>query len=211
MNQTKLCDVIKKPDEKFKGIERMLLVDKLTEIARNGFGTEITHDDVENHVLPVDLLYLMHSSKQVIGFASYNSVQANGKNILYLHGVVIKKPFQGKGLCNEANKEALSEDDYDLFATRTQNPVLYAATEKLVKQLFPGKEQTPEELKEIAEQIAANIGMDNFDKNTFIAKGQYGSCLYDHIPRHRKSEFFDSHLKLDYDAGDCVLLVGRLK
>ena len=201
---------MREPDKFFSGFERETLVEKLTDIARDGFGTDMSKQDVENHVLPVDQLYLVDVGGKLIGFSSYDLLRYQQKNILYLSGIVIKKEFQKCGLFRVVNSLALM-GDYDFFAMRTQNPVVYAAASKLVD-LYPKAGRIPEDVKDIASAIAVeHLGMNDFCRETFVKRSTYGCCLYDAVPEHRAKEFFDEVLELDYSSGDSVLLVGRVK
>ena len=99
------------------------------------------------------------------------------------------------------------------MAMRTQNPVIYAATEKLVKTLYPNRNSTPESIRKLASIIARDhLKMERFCEETMVGRATYGTCLYDKVQRHpRADNFFDNVLKVDYNAGDSVLLLGGLK
>ena len=213
MREEKTIERIDAPGKSFSGQERDTLVTRLAEIARNGFGTEITMEDVENHVMKVDTLYLIRQEKKIIGFSSYDVLQLGEAFILYLSGIVVEREFQKHGFFNMVNKLALSSGNFDFLAMRTQNPVIYAATEKLVKELYPNKESTPESIRQLSSIIAKEyLNMERFCEETMVGKATYGTCLYDKVQRHpRADDFFDNALKLDYNAGDSVLLLGGLK
>lgn len=202
------------PSRIFLGDEREALVDELTEIARDGFGSQMTREDVENHVLKTEILYLVREKNNVVGFSSHNRLKINGRSVLYNNGIAIKRNAQRKGIYYEVNKEAMNLNKFDFVAMRTQNPVIYGATLKLVKQLYPDGYEIPEEIKEIGKTIAKDyLKMLRFDENTFIGRGTYGCSLYNTVPRYKDesiNKFFDETLGLDYSAGDSVLLVGKL-
>ncbi|MDI6737180.1 MAG: hypothetical protein QME12_01545 [Nanoarchaeota archaeon] len=213
MRKEKTIDCIDAPGKYFLGQERDTLVCRLAEIARNGFGTKITMEDVENHVMNVDTLYLIRQEKKIIGFSSYDVLNLDEAFILYLSGIVVEREFQKHGFFNMVNKLALSSGNFDFVAMRTQNPVIYAATEKLVKRLYPNKEGTPESIRQLASIIARDyLKMERFCEETMVGKATYGTCLYDKVQRHpRADDFFDNVLNVDYNAGDSVLLLGGLK
>lgn len=97
---------------------------------------------------------------------------------------------------------------------RTQNPVIYAGTKKLVDKLYPNEEgNIPERIKKIGKHIAKDyLKMKDFDENSFVSRENYGCSLYDKTPRHEISnKFCDEDLKLDYAKGDCVILIGEVK
>ena len=203
-------ETIYNPYKTFSGIERKTLLDQLTDIAREGFGTQITRDDVENHVFDVHSLYLIKDRGEIVGFSAYDRI--NEKNILYLQGIVLRQDYQKGGLFTRVNQQALSLKDFDYLAMRTQNPVVYSATEKIVDALYPCSSTIPYDVKEIATRIAKEyLGMKSFSSETFVSKATYSCSLYDIIPQHKcSSAFFDNILELDYQAGDSVLLLGGL-
>lgn len=203
---------ISAPDKFFSGQERDTLVCRLAGIARNGFGTDITMEDVENHVMKVDALYLIRQDDAIIGFSSYDILHINEACILYLSGIVVERKFQKHGIFGRANRFALSSGNFDFLAMRTQNPVIYAATEKLVKKLYPNKAGTPENIRQLAAMVARNhLKMEKFCEETMVGKATYGTCLYDKVQRHlRADDFFDNVINVDYNAGDSVLLLGEL-
>lgn len=212
-DRTEKIEVIHNPSKKILGRERENLVDKLTEIARDGFGSDMGRDDVENHVLNVDMLYLMSVKGEMVGFSSYEFMAFKSKRVLYLSGVAVKIGFQKKGLFGRMNKKAIAKGGFELLVMRTQNPVIYGATEKMVKVLYPNREMmTPEDIKEVAVRIAiGKLKMQDFDRDTFVGRKTYGQSLYTTIPDYAPTkELFDRILKLDYRSGDSVMLVGVL-
>lgn len=203
--------LVHEPSRVFSGSDRATLVEKLTEVAQDGFGTSIAESDVENHVLPVSRLYLIDVGGSVVGFSSYDCLNFLGKSILYLSGTVIKREFQKCGFFRMVNSLALMSGNYDFFAMRTQNPVVYAAASKLVD-LYPKIESPPDDVKDIACLIAEeHLGMKNYCHETFVGRSTYGCCLYDAVPEHHAKGFFDKVLGLNYNSGDSVILVGRVE
>lgn len=202
---------ISHPDKTFSGKERKNVIDELTEIARDGFGSGITKQDVEEHVMPSGLMYLIKDKENVIGFSLYDFLNVHGKNILFMNGAVIKKNYQQKGIYSRIKQRVLSEGKFDFAMARTQSPVAYAAIDKLFGRIYPDGSEIPDDVKEIAELVAKDhLKMKNFNRDTFVEKGTYGKSLYTVVPRHERSnDFFDNVLKLDYKAGDSVLLVAE--
>ncbi|MFH1174567.1 MAG: GNAT family N-acetyltransferase [archaeon] len=188
------------------------LVRVLTTIAQEGFGTKITSEDVERHVLDVQDLYLIEQEGETIGFSSYDLYVIEGKNVLYLSGMVLRPAYQGKGLFGKVNRQVIPST-CDIFAGRTQNPVVYAARKKLVKKLYPDGRDIPSDIKTIGRILARDhLHMRDFDEETFVGRGTYGVSLYDCIPYHAGDyEFFREQLKLDFAAGDSVLLLGVMR
>ena len=203
------------PGKYFSGNERETLLNDLTDIARDGFGSEITKEDVENHVMNVDILSLMNNGNHIIGFSSFDNIRFNGMNILYLHGAVVKRNFQKNGIFSRFCKTVMSLDNYDFLSMRTQNPVIYATAEKLTNTIYPNiDEAIPHEIKDIAKYIAKDyLKMDDFCENNLVGRKTYGSSLYQDIPRCENdciNEFFDDMLNLDYSLGDSVIVIGKV-
>ena len=98
---------IENPNQTLQGEERETLVEKLVDIARDGFGSEITQDDVENHVLTVDLLYLIENEGELVAFSSYDFLEVEGEQVLYLSGIVVKQDKQQRGIFEEVNRDAM--------------------------------------------------------------------------------------------------------
>jgi len=215
MEQKTLVERTLEPSRVFQGREREKLLDQLVSIARDGFGTDMTREDVENHVFKVGELYLVQVDRALVGFAGYDHIRFKDKNILYLQGIVIRRDFQRHGLFHRVNTKAINYNGFDFLAMRTQNPVIYAATQKLVKELYPNGTPAPEVVAEIAKYIARDfLKMKDFDDQTFVGRSTYGVCLYDFIPQPvhgRANSFFNQSLRLNYAQGDSVLLVGALK
>lgn len=144
----------------------------------------------------------------MVGFSSYNKREHQGSPILYLNGIVVRRAAQKNGFFTLANTTALYQEEPAFFAMRTQNPVIYGATKKLVEQIYPGSEEPNEYIRD----IGALFGGSTFDRKTFVCKKTYGTSLYDFIPEyHDAKPFFDNELKLDYRAGDSVIIVGETK
>lgn len=188
--------------------EQRALVRQLTGVARSAFGTSITEADVENHVLTADFLYTLRNGEGTVGFSAYNVRKHEDEKILYLSGIAVRRELHGSGFFKRANTLALAQEEPDYFAMRTQNPVIYGATKKLVKAIYPNGGPIPENIKAVGRMFA---GME-FDPKTFICRSTYGACLYDSVPAYNGArEFFDSELKLDYAAGDSIMIVGTTK
>ncbi|HLC57591.1 MAG TPA: hypothetical protein VJH95_03395 [Candidatus Nanoarchaeia archaeon] len=195
----------------------MKRLEELTQIAQDGFGSGITQEDVRRHIENSGFVFVFESRKHEFarrnpfGFSAYSVLDVGGKKVLYLEGIVLRKEFQKCGIFGYVNRAELGLGCFDFFAMRTQNPVVYAAAEKLVDKLYPNGEQMPEEFRKVGRVIALGyLEMDDFAEENFVGRKTYGTSLYERIPRHGKADkLFDNVLKLDYNAGDSVLLIGK--
>lgn len=189
-------------------------IDNIVEIARDGFGSEMSKEDVRTHVLDVDLLYLIFENKKLIGFSSYDFPKVAEEKIIYLNGIVVNQKNQKKGVFKQVNTQVLNEyANIDFLVMRTQNPVVYAATKSIVDKIYPNGEEAPYRIKKIAEITAKDmLKMDDYDSNTFVGRNTYGTSLYNKIPEHSEiKKYFDNDLKLNYLSGDSVIIVGEIK
>ncbi|MFH2019782.1 MAG: hypothetical protein ABIJ34_00050 [archaeon] len=200
------------PNERFEGNERAKIVRELTLVARDGFGTDITEDAVDQRALDVDFLYLIRANGEAVGFAGYDIYESAGTRSLVLEGIVIKRSHQKKGLFTTINNMALATHDYDYLVMRTQSEVIAEATRSLVKNLYP-MTLAPANIREIAMNVAVQkMKMTDFNPMSFISRGTYGQSLYDQPPIHHTSNGrFYTRFGLDVSKGDSMILVGELK
>lgn len=189
-----------------------LLLDGLTQVTRKGFGTEMGREDVRAHVFEPDILYLIHAENEYIGFATFEHYKQDNKNVLFLEGIVLDPKYQGCGLFSRVVEKELDEFDADILAMRTQNPAVYRATENLkqTKQIFPNEQGIPENIKKLAEGLADMKYKLTLD-DKFVMRNVYGCSLNGTRPECNSNSFFDEHLKIDYNKGDCVLIVSKVK
>jgi hypothetical protein len=192
------------------------LVEELTPVARNAFGMPITKEDVKNHVIPVDTLFITSQEGNVKGFSSYKTYSFEDYSVIYGSGACVLRSEQGKGLYRRFNEEGIrTETDKHkakkfYFAARTQNPVIYATIGRILNRIYLNEEESPDDICEIARKMAHILGGE-IDKE-FVMRNAYGSCLYDVIPRYKDEKvnnMFDRLLR--YEKGDALLIVGKLK
>lgn len=204
-----------------------LNVGSLIGIARRGFGSEISEEDVARHTLCVDFLHLLYLEEQLAGFASYNrrniggvSKQKIGLNkidVLYLSGIVIDNQHQKKGLYGVSIRTAVTNELPAYIAMRTQNPSIYSSTLLLefIMRLYPDLNLAlpPQDVISIARELSKELGMARMDQHTFVERGTYGQSLYTDEPKSRNpriNTLFDVQLGLNKNSGDSVLLVGEI-
>jgi len=191
---------------------------KLTDITSDAFGKPRPESDVKDHVVKVDRLYLAFDGKRsnnnLVGFSSYNYLRdVDGSNILYLCGIAVRKAYQKLGIFELINRIEIASCPFtpDFFVGRTQNPVIYEAMSKLVKKTYPSEQPIPFEIQKLGRALAKRLNMKDFDTQNFVHKGTYNENMYDVIPPVRAKTLFDEALKLNYERGDSVLVVGTLQ
>ena len=204
-----------------------LNVGSLIGIARRGFGSEISEEDVVRHTLCVDFLHLLYLEGQLAGFASYNRRNIEGVSkqkisltkidVLYLSGIVIDNQHQKKGLYGVSIRTAVTNELPAYIAMRTQNPSVYSSTLLLefIMRLYPdlSLDLPPQDVISIARELSKELGMVKMDQQTFVERRTYGQSLYTHEPKSgdsRINTLFDVQLGLNKNSGDSVLLIGEI-
>ncbi len=200
-----------------KSLRGSKIAEELAGVARDGFGTNITDDDANNHILNVDLLQLIYVQGRLVGFASYDIFEFSGMKVLYLSGVVIRKDNQTKGLSKMSLGNAIGTIQPDVLTMRTQNPVVYHLASEFAKEIYPSdglRGPSYELCVSIGEYVAVKrLGMRNYQKELFFEKGTYGTALNDKVPDvvdERARSVFEG-LKLDRQRGDSIIIVAMLR
>lgn len=218
-------EAIKEPKRSLSQKEKQDMGETLLQISRSGFGTNMTRDDVINHVFEKpNLLYLIRDGNKMIGFSSFREFYFGpGKETLYLDGTVVTPDCQGRGIFRRVSDAQIARGTYDYVTMRTQNPIVYGATCGLggIAGVFPNKDMIEgraspvmalgEGARDVALQVAERLGMHKFNPDTFVERGTYGVALNNPIPYHKTaSKLFDNVLNLNYHNGDSVLIVAPL-
>ena len=147
-------------------------------------------------------------------FCSYKmqeiTLYGNKGKLLYFEGVMVYPDLQNLGYGCELMKQAIKKEKPDFVALRTQNPQMYSAFRKVVKQIYPNIKETPELFKKIGEDLARDLGMERYDKNIMRGISTYGRCMYSRIPApvNGTEKLFSS---INFSAGDCFICAGEPK
>lgn len=188
---------------------------EVADLTNKGFGIGTTVEDVKNHVFPVDRLYLAFEDSKLVAFASFDHHCFFDKKILYLSGIIVDPECQKQGVFTHINKTEIEASNPDYLVMRTQNPVVYGATKRhLTETLYPNGENATDEALLIAAATAIHYNyprlqlQDYFDH--LVVRGAYGTSFYDSIPFDRDGTSVFDNLKLDYQKGDAVVLVGKV-
>lgn len=190
---------------------------ELADIARNGFGTDITDDDANNHILNVDFLHLIHAQSRIIGFASYDRFEFSKMKVLYLSGIVIRKDNQTRGIATLSLSSAINLIHPDILTMRTQNPIIYHLASLFAKEIYPNCDAVAGPSYElcnlIGEHVAVDrLGMRNYQKDLFFEQGTYGTSLNDKLPNIEDKNTNDlfARLKLEQKRGDSIIIVAKV-
>lgn len=131
--------------------------------------------------------------------------------LLYFEGVMVYPDLQNLGYGHELMREAIKKEKPDFVALRTQNPQMYSAFKKIVKDIYPNTDKKiPDYIETISQRLAKDLGMDSYDKRTMRGLGTYGRCMYGRIPAPTNGTeiLFSS---INPFKGDCFVCVGEPK
>jgi hypothetical protein len=198
---------------------------QLTEIARDGFTSPITRNDVEKHVFDADFAHFFYVGDKLVGFASYKEllleklhhqekVLLEKFKILYLNGIVLKNGHQRRGIFKASVTNAVNSTEPDTLVMRTQSPVVYHAAKTLFYYTFPSANLVSLEAIDIAKFVAERLGMQRYEPSKFLERNTYGCSLYGSVPEVRDLEtrvvFLTAQLKPENgDSMMVVCLTGR--
>lgn len=206
-------DLSRLVEERFGSLEEF--TQEVADLTNKGFGVGTTVEDVKNHVFPVDRLYLAFEDSKLMAFASFDHHHFVGKRVLYLSGIIVDPECQKQGVFTYINRTEIEANGQDYLVMRTQNPVIYGATKRhLTETLYPNGENATDEALLIAAATAIHYNypllqlQDYFDH--LVVRGAYGTSFYDSIPFDRDGTSVFDNLKLDYQKGDAVVLVGKV-
>jgi len=201
-----------------KSLSNSPIVKELVAIARDGFGTFMTEEDVRNHVLNVDFLHLIYVENTLVGFGSYDVFGYLDKKILYINGIVVKKSIQKRGLAIISLNSAINTNNPDILVARTQNPVIYHLISKYAQEIYPNKDDKPGPLYElcvsVGEYVAiSRLDMKKYNKELFFEEGTYSTALNDEIPIIRDSNTIEvfKRLNLNRERGDSIIIVAVVR
>ena len=140
-----------------KSLSNSPIVKELVAIARDGFGTFMTEEDVRNHVLNVDFLHLIYVENTLVGFGSYDVFGYLDKKILYINGIVVKKSIQKRGLAIISLNSAINTNNPDILVARTQNPVIYHLISKYAQEMYPNEDGKPGQSHDLCVSIGKHV------------------------------------------------------
>ncbi len=165
---------------------------KLTEVAVHAFGSNMTMDEVAEHVLPVDALYIAEFEGVVCGFGSLNIFEDHS----YLAGTVIDPREQKKGVYSRLAQVRILDtlaEGVRRVDTRTQNPIIEYSIMRSLELLRAGKH------------------IEGFDVERLHVPGVYGRMLTEERPFSKDSELNEIYNQLSYESGDAFKLAFHLR
>lgn len=174
--------------------------------------------DVYHHLFKEDSLLIVMDNDptqeedlikfSVVAFLTSRSLDFNGKKILYLSGICVDPLYQGCGISGKLINETYELGEYyNVMALKTQNPVMKQCFDNCI-----GGKSSPNIGTEVSEEIE-RIGLffadlfkvENYQAQSLIMKGIYGSCLYGCVPISRDESYNTLFNQLNKLAGDSML------
>ncbi|AJF61266.1 TPA: hypothetical protein HA239_01300 [Candidatus Woesearchaeota archaeon] len=163
----------------------------IIDIGLVAFGPGMTPEEIIEHVMPTDRVYMGFKGTRAIGFATAN-IQENAVDFV---GAAVEPQYQGDGLYNEFVMRRVSlafEHGKNTVKLRTQNPVVYLGVTRSLDNL-------------------AEIGaINSYTEKREHVKGMYGRMLTEKRPLSNIGEINRIFDVLDYEKGDTFSLEFRM-
>lgn len=207
---------IRNPKEFF--IKKNNIFENVIDMVRNSFGSDMTEEDIYNHLTSPKDIYLVFNGKKILAMGAYTPRIILGESLLHIEGVAIHSSAQGKGLFKQMTSKALNNERF--LGLTTQNPCMHRALEKVSLFVCPNLNCkiscTYENVNEcnyvmiLKKNFSKEIGLHTDEQS--VARGFYGKSLYTKpFPTYKSSsELFDKFLHIDYLSGDSVVCLGVL-
>ena len=197
--------IVDNPEKFFGSSNNISILSDLCESTRDGFGTDVTNEDVFNHVTKCDLLAIAFQRGEAVGFSSVKLIAE--EDLVFFYGTAIRKKYQGNGINRMLKEKMLALKDSKFLACTTQSPVVYKYFKRFCKKVY----LSPIIPREI---IQKGIRMYPKVNNQLILRDCYPECLYEKIPQiddEKINHWFNSHLRIDKNrqSKDAVLLIGE--
>lgn len=180
------------------------LLKKVEICVRRAFDKDICSDDIYEHAISPEFVYLLESrDSDILAFAGYNQLNLSGIPCLVAEGIAVHPSFQGRDLFRKLTDCAANGES--VICLRTQNPRMYRALEKYCSVVYSG-EHIPEAICAIRKDLASHLGCTLDEKG--VVKGYYGGLFYGKEPVHKRVSPFFEELGVDVNNGDALLAVG---
>lgn len=181
-------------DEKSNGELKLnpSVIRTLINLARDGFGKFVSDQEVMDHVIKRDLLFVALKDKVEVGFSSLTY----GKNEMQLGGAVIKKEEQKNGLytlLTDVRVNIALQNTISKITTTTQNP------------------RVEEGIIGVLNNLKLQKRILSYDFNREHLLGTYGRMLTYEIPKSPNEGLNKIYSQLNYDKGDAFKLSVNLK
>ncbi|MFI5412749.1 MAG: hypothetical protein ACHQX1_02565 [Candidatus Micrarchaeales archaeon] len=178
------------------------LLDQLLKLGVRTFGPGMTEEEVREHVVKNDVLFVLYDSNMVaIAFAGLTRAKDNKTGTMlngaYLSGAVVAAEAQGFGLYKELAKLRIrySIEKFGLksgaeITTRTQNPRI--------------EEGINAALKYGISTIECSVLLSSMSRE--YRRALFGRMLTKEVPRSNSDRINRAYSELNYASGDAYLL-----
>lgn len=193
-----------------------LIFDDFYPVALSAFNqnkSETFEKDVYTHLFNVDgLILIFHDEVQYgkdasvekgIAFRTYSWLDPS---TMYVEGTAVDPNYQGQGFYQGMTKLIIYKD-CKFVVSRTQNPVVITALERVFGNVSPITRIPDKEDKRIAGMLAEKLNM-TIDEHC-IGRETYGGALNGMLPKISNDIQFTMYQKINPMVGDCVIAVCR--
>ncbi len=161
---------------------------KLCDLGVRSFGSGMTHDEVREHILDADTLFVAYERDKPVGFAG---IVEQTDTSFYFSAAVVDPEKRKSGLYKELTRlrldMAISEGGKDIN-TRTQNPIV---------------EKT---IQDILEDMIAVGKINGYSVSHSYKPAVFGRLLTNDIPKSGNQRLDEAYSTLDYTRGDAFLI-----
>ena len=189
-NSYKIIKYVRK-NEKQINIEKNTL-EQLIRVAQNSFGSSMSRNEVINHLIPNDVIFIAYKNDLAIGFAG--NIYKNDN--LYLSGAVLETIEQNKGLYKLLTTLRIEhglEKNITSITTATQNPRVEKGIINVLNEFY------------------SNNKINRYEVKRELLNSRYGRMLTEIRPYSLDQELNLIYSKLNYEKGDAFLITFTLK
>ncbi|MBT7903511.1 hypothetical protein HN587_06635 [Candidatus Woesearchaeota archaeon] len=189
------------------GDQQDLLIDLLYDVALDSFGRWLPYEAIDGRTREADYVLLLKRDERVIGYAVNEVMELAGKTVNYYNTILLRREIQHQGIAEPLFKLELALGPSDYLLSRTQNPALYRAMDRLCSQtgykMHPNGVEVPEALKKIVLAYDPEVGADLVKRGVYFGR----ALMYD-TPKPKTEE---AHIweKLGVEKGDAIMLVAE--
>lgn len=188
--------------------EKDKLIDELFDVAVDAFGKTLPYEAINGRTRTADVVLTINNEQgRILGYAVNEHYLLNNMSVNYFNTALFRREIQGKGIytpVNEYRTETIP--GAKALLTRTQNPQVYQAMNKLSKsknlELHPNGTAIP---------LEARLIVQDYDKEVddhLVTRGIYfGRSLMDDTPRPTTPDHERLWSYINVDKGDAIYIV----
>ncbi|MBI4440796.1 hypothetical protein HY639_01385 [Candidatus Woesearchaeota archaeon] len=184
------------------------LIKELYDVALDAFAKWLPHEAIDARTRHATfVLVLRDNTRRAVAYAVNEELELQGKKVNYFATALFRREVQRHGLYSELNDLRASLLPADVLMTRTQNPVVYRAFNRLCAdrgyRVFPQAEKTPAEVIALAKEFCNEV------TESLVVPGVYfNRSLMDDTPAPKTLLEQRLWSTLSVDKGDALVVVG---